>query len=308
LWNMEFRFPGLALVLGLAFAAAPLSAQKTAFDKPTLEAYVRHLFLWGPQITVKIDDPKPAKVPGFQQVSVTATAGAASQQEDLLVSKDGAHIIRGAVYDITENPFKDDLAKLKTDLSPSFGAPGAPVVMVLFSDFQCQYCKQEAKVIREELVKAYPKDVRLYFKDFPLDSIHVWATSGAIAGRCIFRQNPAAFWDYHDWIFEHQADINPENLKAKVLEFAGTKSLDTLMLGRCIDGKLTEKEVEKTVAEGKALRVDSTPTMFVNGRKIPGSLPWAQLKQVIDFELNYQKTAANAGEKCCEVKLPTPLK
>lgn len=305
---MVIRFLGLALALGLLAPAASPAAEKNAFDKPTLEAYVRHLFLWGPQITVRIDDPKPSKVPGFQQVTVTATAGAASQQEDLLVSQDGAHVIRGAVYAITENPFKDDLAKLKTDLSPSFGAPGAPVVIVLFSDFECQYCKQEAKVIREELVKNYPKDVRLYFKDFPLDAIHPWATSAAQAGRCVFRQNPAAFWDYHDWIFEHQADINAGNLKAKVLDFAGTKSLDTLMLGRCIDGKLTEKDVEKTIVEGKSLRIDSTPTMFINGRKIPGSLPWPQLKQVIDFELNYQKTAANAGEKCCEVKLPTPLK
>lgn len=304
------------LVACLALGGGPVLAQKaeahaaakTAFDKPTLEAYVRHLFLWGPQITVKIDNPKPSKVAGFQQVSVTATAGAATQQEEFLVSKNGSQIVRGAIYDIAENPFKEDLSKLKTDLSPSYGAPGAPVVIVMFSDFQCQYCKQEAKVIRDNLASTYPNDVRVYFKDFPLDSIHIWSTSAAMAGRCVFRQNPAAFWEYHDWIFEHQGDINPENLKAKVLEFAGTKNLDTLMLARCIDNKVTEKEVEKTVAEGKAVHVDSTPTMFVNGRKIPGSLAWPQLKQVIDFELDYQKTAANAGEKCCEVKLPTPLK
>jgi protein-disulfide isomerase len=309
---MRIAFPSLLLVFLLAGGALqaqhPAPAAKTALDKPTLEAYVRHLFLWTPQVNVKIDDPKPSQFPGFQEVTVTASAGAASQEEKLLVSKDGTRIIRGTVYDITENPFHDELTKLKTDLSPSFGAPGAPVVIVLFSDFQCQYCKQEAKVIRDNLASAYPKEARVYFKDFPLDSIHPWAHAAAIGGRCVFRQAPTAFWDYHDWMFEHQADITPENVKAKMTEFATSKSLDTFLFNQCVETKGTEREVEKTMAEGKALHVDSTPTMFVNGRRLPGSLSWPQLRQVIDFELDYQKANADAGEKCCEVKLPSPLK
>jgi protein-disulfide isomerase len=281
--------------------------QKSAFDKATMEAYVRHLFVWGPTITVKVEDPKPSPVAGFQTVTIVASAGAASQSEDFLVSKDGKHILQGKVYGVADSPFKDELSKLKTDLSPSFGAPGAPVVVVVFSDFECQYCKQEAKTIRESLPKEYPTQVRVYFKDFPLDAIHPWARQAAIAGRCVFRQAPAAFWDYHDWMFEHQGEINAETVKNKALEFAGTKKLDTLMLGQCIDTKATEHEVDKTVAEGKSLQVNSTPTMFLNGRKIPGSVAWPQLKQVIDFELEYQKTTADAGEKCCEVKLPSPV-
>jgi len=247
-------------------------------------------------------------LPGFYEVNVHASQGAASADETLYVSKDGQKIVRGAVFDVTQNPFKPELDKLHTDLSPSMGTPGAPVVIVLFSDFECPYCKEEAKALRSNLLATYPKEVRLYFKDMPLSQIHPWAMPAAIAGRCIFKQNPAAFWDYHDWIYEDQGNITADNLKAKILEFVKGRQIDPLQLEHCMDSKATEPEIEKSIAEAKALGVGGTPTLFVNGRLLTGpSATWANLRQVIDYEIEYQKTAKNAGEDCgCEVKLSTP--
>jgi protein-disulfide isomerase len=276
----------------------------SALDKPTLEQYVRHMFAWGPQIQLKIGDPEPsASLPGFREVTVTATAGQASQAMTFYVTADGRRFIQGSVYDITVSPFQADLAKIRTDLEPSFGAPGAPVVIVVFSDFQCGFCKEEGKLLRDNVAKQYPDQVRVYFKDYPLEAIHPWAKPAAIAGRCIFRQKPAAFWDYHDWIFGAQNEVTPENLRTKVEEFAKSKSLEPVQLGACIDNKTTVAEVDRSIAEGKALAVNSTPTMFINGRRVVGQVPWPQLKQVIDHELEYAKTHGG-GEKCCEVKVP----
>jgi protein-disulfide isomerase len=129
-----------------------------------------------------------------------------------------------------------------------------------------------------------------------------------MAGRCVYRQNPAAFWDYHDWIFEQQPKITPETLRTEVLNWAKSKNLDTLQLGRCMDTKATEAEVNKSIAEARLLKLNSTPTLFVNGRLIPGSLAWSQLKSVIDWELEYAKKTGLVDEKCCEISLPTPLK
>ena len=285
------------------------AAKKSATDKATLESYVRHLFVWGPSIKVEIGDPKPAPLAGFQQITVHASSGQASADETLYLSKDGQKILRGSVYDVTQNPFKMQLVKLHTDLQPSFGTPGAPVVLVLFSDFQCPYCKEEAKSLRTNLLATYPKEVRLYFKDLPLSQIHPWALGAAIAGRCVFRQSPTAFWEYHDWIYEHQAEINAENLKDKILEFVKTsKDVDALQMQRCMDTKDTAAEIDKSIAEAKLLGVTATPTVFVNGRPLMGqAASWANLRQVIDYEIEYQKTAKNAGEDCgCEVKLSTP--
>lgn len=291
-----------------AAKAQPASTQaprKSALDKATLEAYVRHLYVWGPQITVEIADPKPSKeLPGFDEVTVHAAAGGASQDETFLVSKDGQKILKAMVFDVTKNPFKPDLDKLNTQFSPSFGTPGAPVVVVVFTDFECPFCKEEAKMLRDNLLSAYPKQVRVYFKDFPLVQIHPWAKLASMAGRCIFRQNAGAFWTYHDWVYEHQAELNEQNFKEQVLGFAKDKQLDTLQLTRCLDTRATEAEVDKSIAEGKALSVTSTPTMFVNGRRLVGQIAWPNLREVIDYEIKYQQTARNAGEDCgCEVSL-----
>ena len=192
--------------------------------------------------------------------------------------------------------------------SPTFGTPGAPVVLVEFSDFQCPYCKEEATMLRQNLLTAYPKQVRLYFKTYPLESLHPWARAAAIASRCVYRQQPGAFWDYHDWVFSHQAEITPENLKDKVMEWAkGQKDLDALQLSQCMDTKATDAEVQKELDEGRALAITGTPTLFINGRRIGQTIDWPNLRAIIDYEIEYQKTAKNAGEDCgCELKLNLP--
>ncbi|HVN06939.1 MAG TPA: thioredoxin domain-containing protein [Bryobacteraceae bacterium] len=296
------------LAVGLFGAPADKTAgKKSAFDKPTFEAYVRHLNVWGPQIKVDIADPKPSDMPGFEDVMVHASSGNASADFQYYVSKDGQKIVQGNVYDIAQNPFKSDLDKLKTDLQPSFGTPGAPVVLVEFSDFECPMCKEEAKMLRDNLTVSYPKQVRFYFQEFPIDQLHPWARAAALAGRCIFRQNANAFWDYHDWIFAHQDEITAGSLKDKVLEFAKSKQLDVLQLTRCMDNKETEADVDKAQAEGRALGVNATPTLFINGRRVVGRIDWPTLRSIIDYEIDYQKVAHNAGEDCgCEVNLPAP--
>jgi protein-disulfide isomerase len=289
-------------------APAAAASKKSAFDKAAMEDYVRHLFVWGPQIQVKVADPKPSELPGLSLVSILASAGPASQEELFYVSKDGQKIIRGMIFDVSKSPFEADLSKLKIDGQPSFGLGGAPVNIVMFSDFQCGFCKEEAKMIRQNIPATYPNEVKVYFKDFPLEQIHPWAKTAAMAGRCVYQQKQSAFWDYHDWMFEHQAEITTENLKPKMLEFAKTKELNAEQLTSCIDTRATEAEVDKNIAEGKTLQLNSTPTLFVNGRKLVGQGGWPQLKQIIDFEIDYQKAHGEASaEKCCEVKLPSPL-
>ena len=301
--RMLFVVPLLGALL---FSAPPAATKKSFLDKPTMEAYVRHLFVFGPAIKVEIENPKPSTtLPGFLDVTVRASMGQQSQEFPFIVSKDGEKIVQGNVYDVNQNPFKPELDKLVTQSEPSFGTPAATVVLVEFSDFECPFCKEEAQMLRTNLLSAYPKQVRLYFKDYPLEQIHPWAKMAAMTGRCIFRLNAGAFWEYHDWIYASQADITKDNFKSKVLDWAKTKNLDTLQLGRCIDSHATEADVNRTLAEGRALNVSSTPTLFVNGRRLVGRLDWTSLRNVIDYEIDYQKTAKNAGEDCgCDIKLP----
>jgi hypothetical protein len=216
-------------------------AEKSALDKVTLEAYLRHVELWVPQVAVKIDDAKPAAdMPGFFAVTVHLSFNGGKKDEHYFVSKDGHKIVKGDVYDVNKNPFQGNLDKLKTEGQPSYGAANAPVTLVVFSDFQCPVCKEEAQVLRQNISKSFPDKVRVAFKDFPLDSIHPWAHTAAIAGRCVFKQNPAKFWDYFDWVYENQQSIGLDNFNTKFQEFATAQSLDGMQLGRCVDNKTTD--------------------------------------------------------------------
>ena len=298
----------LLTFLGALLLVSADTPQKSAFDKPTLEAYVRHLFLISPQVAVAVGDPKPSDLPGFKEVKIRLSQGPQFQDVTLFVSNDGKKIVQGSFFDIANNPFKPDIDKTHTQFQPNLGTAGAPVVIVVFSDLQCPHCKGEAEMLRQNLIQNYPKDVRLYFKDFPIESLHPWAKAAARAGRCIFAQSNDAFWAYHDWIFAHQESFTPTTLNQQILDWAkDQKGLDANKLSACLEKKTSEPEVDAELKEGHDLEINGTPTMFINGRRISQTIDWPNLKSIIDMEIEYQKVAKNAGDDCgCEVKLPVP--
>ena len=297
----------------LLLAALPIFAQtpapKAAIDKAALEAYLRHAELWIPQVAVSIDDPQPsAYLPGFSEVAVHLSYNGQTKDERYYVSQNGKSIIKGEVYDITKSPFQSTLDRIKTDAQPSYGKAGAPVTIVVFGDFQCPVCKVEADVMRKNLVQTFPDKVLVYFKDFPLESIHPWARAASDAGRCVYKQDPQAFWKFHDWIYENQEGVTPDTLNSKVMAWAGTSGVDAIQLGRCVDGKVTDKEVAQNMAEGRALGVDATPTIYMNGRKLVGAMEWPILQQLVNLEIEHQAAAAKTTAKCdesCVVNIPT---
>lgn len=292
-----------ALLLALTAAAQT----KSALDKATLEAYVRHLFLYMPNIKVEVADPSDAGIAGFKKVKIRASLGAQADEQEFLVSNDGKKILQAKVFDVTENPFKPELDLINTAGDPALGTPGAPVIIVMFSDFQCGFCKEEAQMVRQNLLKEYPKEVRVYFKDFPLTQIHDWAKPAAAAGRCIARQKAEMFWEFHDWVFEKQSELNATDFHPKLTAWARSKNLDIPKLDKCRASAETDAAIDRTIAQGREVGVNSTPTMFINGRRINFAIKWPNLKQVIDFEIGYQKTAKNAGEHCCTLELPNLL-
>ena len=277
-----------------------------ALDKADLEFYVRHLFIYGPQINIAVADPVDSEIEGLLEINVTASYRMQSKQHEFLVTRDGKHIIDGKTYEIAKNPFDEINKTIDTMPAPAFGKEGASVVLVVYSDFQCPFCAKEAQVLRTNFRHQYGSKARLYFKDFPL-SIHDWAKDAAVAGRCVYNQEPEVFWDYHDWIFENQKSITAANLETKVGEFLQGKSVDSLKFSQCFKGKETLAKVEESIAEGQALGVSSTPSIFVNGRRVPGSPQWEQLKTIIDYELDYQEVTHNAGDDCgCAIELEFP--
>jgi len=281
----------LAAVLTLAWlpagSAIAQKKPKSALDKSALEAYLRHVELYRGTVTYKIDDPRPSKdLPGFSEVEVHLSFDGGTKDERYYVSKDGQILVNGDVYRINGNPFQTNLDRLSLADLPSLGPANAPVTIVEFGDLECPDCRMEAPILRHNVAETFASQVRLYFKDFPLGSIHPWARAAAIAGRCVYHQEAKAFWDFYDWIYENQQEIEPDNLNSKILAWAGQNGLDAGRLGSCIETKGSEPEVDRSLAEGRSLGVRGTPTLFINGRKI-GGLAWPDLELVIRKELEY---------------------
>jgi protein-disulfide isomerase len=281
----------LAALLVLAWlpasSAIAQKKPKSALDKSALEAYLRHVELYRGTVTYKIDDPRPSKdLPGFSEVEVHLSFDGGTRDERYYVSKDGQILVNGDVYRINGNPFQTNLDRLSLADLPSLGPANAPVTIVEFGDLECPDCRMEAPILRHNVRETFASQVRLYFKDFPLESIHPWARAAAIAGRCVYHQDAKAFWDFYDWIYENQQEIEPDNLNSKILAWAGQNGLDARRLGGCIETEASEPEVDRSLAEGRSLGVRGTPTLFINGRKI-GGLAWPDLELVIRKELEY---------------------
>src|SRR5690242_20449435 len=92
----------LALAATILAAPPDKPAAKSALDKKTLEAYVRHLFVWNDQIKVEISDPKPAPLKDFYEVTIHASAGQAARDVPIYVSKDGQQILQGSVFNVAQ--------------------------------------------------------------------------------------------------------------------------------------------------------------------------------------------------------------
>jgi protein-disulfide isomerase len=282
-----------------------------AFDKIKLETYLRHLEVWPPMISMKIDDPKPVSdMPGFNKVVVHLSYNDARLDTSYFVSNDGQKIFKGEVFDINKNPFQANIDKIKTDQQPSFGAPvGAPVTLAVFGDFECPYCKEEASILRQNVPATFGDKVRVYFMDFPLESIHPWSRAAAVAGRCVLKQGESTFWKYHDWIYDKQTEITPDTYNAKLMEWAGQSGVDAVQLGRCVDSKATDAEVTRTQEMGHSLGVDGTPTLYLNGRKLMDqNAQWSTLQQLISLEIDHQVKVKEDAEKCCVVEIPKIIK
>ena len=174
--------------------------------------------------------------------------------------------------------------QLNVENQPSFGPADAPVTIVEFGDFECPSCRAEAPLLRELIPQLFPNKVRIVFKDYPLESIHPWARAASVAGRCVFRQDPKAFWKFYDWDYGNQDDTTVENLKSRVLAWAAGNGLRATQLESCMDSKATDAEITRNIDEGKAAGVHGTPTLFVNGLRAE-SMRMPALQQMIEKEL-----------------------
>jgi protein-disulfide isomerase len=260
--------------------AAPAQTPSAPIEK-RVEDFLRKWYAWGSDFQVKVGPVKPSPAGDLYEVPVEVTAEGGSDTAVVYVTKDGRFMFRGDLQDLIADPLSETMKKLNIEGAASKGPSDATVVLVEFGDLECPSCRQLDLVLRAVLPK-YPQ-VRLVFKDFPLVQIHPWAMSAAITGRCVLQQNSDAFWKYHDAVYDNQDLISPENAYTKLTELATQAGAAEDKLRTCAADPKTQTLVEQSIAEGRAVDVTSTPTTFVDGRRLLGP-DQALLEQYIQFD------------------------
>jgi len=192
--------------------------------------------------------------------------------------KDAA-FIRADLKRIAEEPppVLEDPIKISTAGDPVRGPDNAKLTIVEFSDFQCPYCSTAAKQT-SQVLKQFPKDVRLVFKQFPLDS-HSQAEMGAEAA--LAAQAQGKFWEMHDLIYG-----GFPNLSRSIVEgYAKQLKLDMKKFDAEMTGHKYRDRVLAEEKEGEDAGVAGTPTFYFNGKKFNGLFDVASVVPVIQKEL-----------------------
>ena len=291
------RFPGsvwcggLLLLLAACQSPPPGSAPPGHGGAPTaaeiqqieqrVVAYYRAAAAVPPGVTLTIRDVQPAPVPGLLKAVLDVSSGTQKQEVQLLVSRDGQYFLAGTLIDLTIDPLKAVTDKITLADQPVRGDPGAPVTIVEYADFQCPFSARVYKTVEDSLLKDYGQKVRFVFKHLPLKT-HPWAQTAAAASECARQQSPEAFWKVYDFLFQNQSAVTPDNVAEKLQAVVREAGVDGDAFAACVQHGDGRPAVQADMAEARALKVRSTPTFFINGRRLEGALPYDHFQRVID--------------------------
>jgi protein-disulfide isomerase len=228
----------------------------------------------------RVKDPGCGYSKGMAAVVIESIKAGKSEQEafDAAKASKWGHV--------PEPKLLDDPVTIPVSGSPVLGPANAKITLVEFSDFQCPYCILAVPQI-QAVMKAYPTQTKLIFKQFPLE-IHSRAFLAASAALAANKQGK--FWPMHDAMFAHHDELS----RATFVKLAQEMGMDVARFEKDMASDEVKKAVEKDVDDGERAGVQGTPTIFINGQRYNGPITLDYLKQIFDGMLKDGKAQTAA--------------
>ena len=261
----------------------------------TLEAAKNHMTreeLLNAEVESNVGTPSPEEVEQFYE---------ANKAQIPIPKAEALPQVRQYMIDSSRRRYQDILAAnmrrnfkvvtfldpLRTDVAtagyPSRGPSNAPVTIIEFADFECPFCGGFYPTLKL-VEKNYADRVRLVYRQFPLTNMHPNAQKAAEASLCANDQRK--FWDFYDSLFSDQSRLDVPSLKQR----AQTLGLNVPAFNTCLDSGSQAAAIQKDRDDARKIGVNSTPTVFINGRLL-GGRSYAEVQEVIEDELQ------RAGQK-----------
>ena len=182
--------------------------------------------------------------------------------------------------------------KISIDNDPIIGNPNAPITIIEFSDFQCPFCARFHVETLPSIMNEYINDgqVKLVFRDFPIQSIHSNALAASVASECANEQGK--FKEMHDILFENQKEWNNQNTDNAIntfIQYASDMGLEE-EFNSCLKNAKYVEEIQKDLDDGRTYGITGTPGFFIGNDQIgfielKGAQPFENFKKVIDSQL-----------------------
>ena len=269
-------------------ASVPTATAATKLpSEATVDGFLKQMFGWNQELTWKIAEIKPAEAPGFAEVTAMFNTPQGQQIFRIYVTPDQKFAFTGEMVPFGADPFATARVDLKSASGPTHGPADAAVTIVEFGDLECPACKA-AQPNLTKLMQEEPK-ARLIFQNFPLESVHKWAMLGAKYVDCVGRESNEAVWKFISTVYEHQGEITAETAETALKGFAKEAGVNPDAVSACVAKPETEKRVRESLALGDKLGVNSTPTFFINGRKVVGfgnNTPYEVVKAIVEYSAN----------------------
>ena len=201
----------------------------------------------------------------------------ANQKMTRNIELEGNRLLREADWDLTVPAYR---VAIETEGHATLGPDSAPVELVVFSCFECPFCRRfDGSINRIREDEALASQVRLVFRHFPLRNMHPMAQKAHEASVCA--EDQGKFWEYHDALW---AD---DNISADSLEqHARLVGLDTEEFAQCLNSGSSYERVQTDLEAALALGQTGTPAVFVNGRYVGGAVSFEQLTAEIEREIS----------------------
>lgn len=276
----------------------PANFTASSPTKETVNDFLKASWGYDPNRIWQVQAIQTTPVQGLSKVTVLVEEKGSQQQQPsalvFLTLSDGKHLIANdEVLPFGPRPFDANDAVLERQANgPSRGSAKSPLLLVEFADFECPHCKEVQPTV-DRLLKDYPQ-ARFVSEPFPLRGVHSEAEKAAETGVCVAKiGGNDAFFKYSDAVYANQASLTPQGSTAALQAAVVAAGVDQAKVQACVSQPSTKAAVDESIKLGTELGVNSTPTLFVNGRNLPfGGVPYETLKQIIDYDLK----TAGAGK------------